>query len=32
MNANRRTRIAENRIHTDPAHPSRLILPVIPGP
>lgn len=30
MNANRRTRIAENTIYTDPAHPSQLILPVIP--
>lgn len=32
MNANRRTRVAENRIYTDPAHPSQIVLPVIPSP
>jgi putative CocE/NonD family hydrolase len=31
MNANRRTRVAENRIFTGPQHPSQLILPVIPS-
>lgn len=31
MNANRRTRVAENRIYTDPAHPSQIVLPVIPS-
>jgi uncharacterized protein len=30
LNAHRRTRVAANTIYTDPAHPSRLILPVIP--
>lgn len=32
MNGNRRTRVAENRIYTDPAHPSQIVLPVIPSP
>ena len=30
LNDNRRTRIATNTIYFDPAHPSQVVLPVIP--
>ena len=30
LNDNRRVQVAENTIYTDAAHPSQLILPVIP--
>jgi putative CocE/NonD family hydrolase len=31
LNDNRRTRVAVNTIYLDPAHPSRIVLPVIPA-
>jgi putative CocE/NonD family hydrolase len=31
LNANRRWRIAENTIYSDPQHPSHIVLPVIPA-
>jgi hypothetical protein len=31
LNQNRRWRIADNSVYHDPQHPSRLILPIIPG-
>jgi len=31
LNDNRRSRIAENSIYLDPAHPSRILLPVVSG-
>ena len=30
LNDNRRTRVAQNTIYLDPAHPSRIVLPIIP--
>jgi putative CocE/NonD family hydrolase len=32
LNDNRSSRIAENTVYLDPAHPSRIMLPVIPAP
>jgi len=31
LNDNRSSRIAENTVYLDPAHPSRILLPVIPA-
>ena len=31
LNDNRRWRVAENSVYLDPAHPSRIVLPVIPN-
>jgi hypothetical protein len=31
LNDNRRWRVAENSVYFDPAHPSRIVLPVIPN-
>jgi putative CocE/NonD family hydrolase len=31
LNDNRRSRVAENSIYLDPAHPSRILLPVVPA-